>query len=529
LPHEPHGYSHDWYRSSVTNFSDPRILSDESVPSTDQPWGFYWWDKVNQEKVSKDFNAYCQMKFQPQYELDLLSFVSEPGVVLIFAAYTGDLAEKTLVAIVDYVNRATKKVIILTVNTYNSTTDTAAYFTDVLGHAFQVSTDTLAGFLRLEHHSTSVVSTTLDVPNDTNALTFGFEFLYADTETILDVIINDVSIYQVASSDNAGKGYQLIPWINIAQFAGTQIQFRLRLSNPTDGTNGVVLIDDLIIARIEASDQPVLSVSPANQNVSKDAATTIFSVSNTGTGIMPWIAAITSESSWLQIQSGVSGTNTGDITCSFSANTSTSARTGTIRVTATGATGTPKDMTVTQAGTPEQPRPVLSVSPINQLVVDHIGCQRNQFRNHQLQLHRQYQHLIPNWHHPDNSIWCIGQSGGCDGDAGQCIAVGADGKPGKSGSGINIRGGHIRCIQHGYGYDGLGVADNIRKQLAEYYIRHQWQQHRNHHLCIRCQHCDEISYGYNPGNSNRRNWRNRKSQKCDGDSGRKHKTWLKFN
>jgi hypothetical protein len=57
---------------------------------------------------------------------------------------------------------------------------------------------------------------------------------------------------------------------------------------------------------------------------------------------------VTSGGSWLAISSGTSGTNSGTINCSFTANTSSSARTATIRVTATGATGSPVDVTVTQ-------------------------------------------------------------------------------------------------------------------------------------------------------------------------------------
>ena len=95
-----------------------------------------------------------------------------------------------------------------------------------------------------------------------------------------------------------------------------------------------------------------LVISPLSQLVTKDASSTIFSVSNTGTGTMPWTAAVTSDSSWLTITSGTSGTNTGAITCDYTANTSTSSRTGTIRVTATGAKGSPTDVTVTQAPTP---------------------------------------------------------------------------------------------------------------------------------------------------------------------------------
>jgi Viral BACON domain len=96
---------------------------------------------------------------------------------------------------------------------------------------------------------------------------------------------------------------------------------------------------------------PVLSVTPASRNVAKDAGATTFNVSNTGTGIMPWTAAVTSGSSWLSIYSGTSGTDVGTITCSFTANTSTSSRTATIRVTAHGAAGSPVDVTATQTVT----------------------------------------------------------------------------------------------------------------------------------------------------------------------------------
>ena len=107
----------------------------------------------------------------------------------------------------------------------------------------------------------------------------------------------------------------------------------------------------------------VLSVNPTNQDVAKDAGTTTFSVSNTGTETMLWTAAVTSGGSWLSITSGASGSNSGTITCKFIGGTSTTARTGTIRVTATGAAGSPQDVTVTQAG---RTQPVLSVSPVSQ-------------------------------------------------------------------------------------------------------------------------------------------------------------------
>ena len=93
--------------------------------------------------------------------------------------------------------------------------------------------------------------------------------------------------------------------------------------------------------------QPVMSVTPSLREVSAASGTTTFSVSNTGTGTMNWI--VSSSQSWLTV-SPLSGTNTGTVTASYTANTGTSARTAVLTFTATGATGSPKIVQVTQAG-----------------------------------------------------------------------------------------------------------------------------------------------------------------------------------
>ena len=111
-----------------------------------------------------------------------------------------------------------------------------------------------------------------------------------------------------------------------------------------------------------ATSNPVLSVTPATKDVGAGSGTSIFSVSNTGSGSMPWTAAVLSGGSWLSITYGSSGSNTGTINCAFAANTGTSSRTGTIRVTATGATGSPKDVMVIQAAAPT-PTPTPTVKP----------------------------------------------------------------------------------------------------------------------------------------------------------------------
>jgi uncharacterized protein (TIGR02145 family) len=112
---------------------------------------------------------------------------------------------------------------------------------------------------------------------------------------------------------------------------------------------------------------PVLSLNPAVRNVRNDAGTTTFSVSNTGSGTMAWTASVTSGSSWLSITSGASGTNSGTINLQYSANTGTSSRTGTIRVTSSGAAQSPVDVTVVQdeADQPDQGVIILSKSSPN--------------------------------------------------------------------------------------------------------------------------------------------------------------------
>ena len=97
-----------------------------------------------------------------------------------------------------------------------------------------------------------------------------------------------------------------------------------------------------------------LVISPLSRTVTTNAGSTTFSVSNTGTGIIPWKASVTAGADWLSISSRAEGTDIGTITCAYTANTSSSVRTGTIRVTAYGATGTStqKDVTVIQKNPP---------------------------------------------------------------------------------------------------------------------------------------------------------------------------------
>jgi hypothetical protein len=107
--------------------------------------------------------------------------------------------------------------------------------------------------------------------------------------------------------------------------------------------------------------QSVLAVTPISRDMQATGGTSTFSVSNTGAGTMNWSAAVTSGGTWAHITSGSNGTNSGSINLSVDANTTTTARTATITVTANDASGSPKTISIQQAGAAAVP--VLSVAP----------------------------------------------------------------------------------------------------------------------------------------------------------------------
>jgi hypothetical protein len=93
---------------------------------------------------------------------------------------------------------------------------------------------------------------------------------------------------------------------------------------------------------------PALSVTPAHRDVPFVGGETAFDVANAGAGTLTWTAAVVSGTDWLTITSGASGTDAGTITVTAAPNRTSVERTGTIRVTAAGASGSPADVTVSQ-------------------------------------------------------------------------------------------------------------------------------------------------------------------------------------
>jgi hypothetical protein len=115
----------------------------------------------------------------------------------------------------------------------------------------------------------------------------------------------------------------------------------------TNMTNGAGDATRPVSLTVSAS--PVLSVSPENRDVGVATGTTTFDVSNAGVGTMVWTAAVIAGGEWLFIQSGGSGTDGGTVTVSFTANQTAWPRQGIVRISATGAAGSPKYVSVDQA------------------------------------------------------------------------------------------------------------------------------------------------------------------------------------
>ena len=273
----PHAYSHLWYRSSVTNFSDKTILDDISTPSNTIPYGFYWWDENKRSNVS---SAYIQTG-PYHYNLEAFPIEEVVGAIVDAYGYTKEMAAETLQKLAETAGRTKKKITIIAVNTYNSATDIAGYLVGELNHAVQQTgpcVDFACGWLFLQHHSDAIVSTTITIPPEANALSFGYEFKYADQGGMLELIIEDLSVFHAFSHEEIGNGYQMAPWIDVSKLSGQQVRLTFRLSNPTQDSEGGCLIDDLIFAKIEEIDTdqdflPNITENIAQCLVSSDADT----------------------------------------------------------------------------------------------------------------------------------------------------------------------------------------------------------------------------------------------------------------
>jgi len=206
--------------------------------------------------------------------------------------------------------------------------------------------------------SAPVVTPTITVTSPNGGENWSAGSTYSVTWSISGSTTN-LNYQYVALSTNGGTTYTNISpvlsatdrsfsWSVPSGTSSTQARIRVRAMDAAqyiqavDVSNANFTISTPVVT-------PILSVTPINTSVGATASTTSFGVSNTGGSTLSYSASVTSGSSWLSITSGATGGNGGTINVSYSANTGVE-RTGTIQVTASGATGSPTPVTVTQAG-----------------------------------------------------------------------------------------------------------------------------------------------------------------------------------
>ena len=91
-----------------------------------------------------------------------------------------------------------------------------------------------------------------------------------------------------------------------------------------------------------------LLVTPSNRSVGALAGSTTFAVTNTGGGTM--VYSVQASNAWLVITNGSGGTNGGTVVVAYGENPGATARTGSVVVTAVGASNSPATVKVVQAG-----------------------------------------------------------------------------------------------------------------------------------------------------------------------------------
>ncbi len=174
-------------------------------------------------------------------------------------------------------------------------------------------------------------------------------------------------------------------WISLSQTSGTgagSITVTAQANTGSARTGEIIITGSgasgspksISVTQAAASTgTPILSVTPASQDVSAGSGMVTFDIANTGSGTLSW--SVTKDAAWLTVIGSTSGTGNASLMVSHQANDLSSggtARTGSITVTASGATGSPKTVTVKQAsGITEQA--ILSIDPESQEVAAASG------------------------------------------------------------------------------------------------------------------------------------------------------------
>ena len=143
-----HSYSYKWYLSSISNFQNPEILVEDIEPIKppyDVPYGFNFWQ--NKENTAKWYN---HLIFTPKWMLNTLEneINSIKGEIIDTTGKVIDWTDDKIEKLSDFAEKSGKKIIILSVNTFDAVEDAGAFVTDKIGHAFWEIQDGVSGWIK---------------------------------------------------------------------------------------------------------------------------------------------------------------------------------------------------------------------------------------------------------------------------------------------------------------------------------------------------------------------------------------------
>lgn len=282
-----HGYAKEWYRSSVSKFEHKDILKDSDVPDPNEiTYGFSWWESQNQQDVSPYYSHVLgdpRWKIVPGYWLEnqlLDTYEWVEGEVIYAAGVLEGWSEEKKEQLLDFAEMTGKKIKVLEAKTFEKAADATEFTSNIDDHAvwvYNTAKGLIYGVLKLTIGSQAIVSTEIYIPDVANAMRFSYKFLVGDSGGVLEAFIEDLQVYVAFSDDYSGKGWQNSDWINISALAGQQVKLSFRLSNPDDGMQGAVNLDDIIFAKIKHSgdtDAPTANAGP-DQTVEEEDTVTL--------------------------------------------------------------------------------------------------------------------------------------------------------------------------------------------------------------------------------------------------------------
>ncbi len=243
----PHGFAPRWYFSSMTNFQTKEYLGDETVPSYDVQYGFYWHS--NQE----GHDPYYYHMFGTDYWILNTPSETLEWVTGEFEDLSGELADwatEKVEELQDFAEKTGTKIQVLAATTFEAAEDAAGFIADNVGNVIWVTGSGGYGVLKLIINSTATTSAEVLVPHGTTSMRFSFESLIADAGTVLEALVEGDGVYATPGEDSLGDGPQNSDWIDVSEVAGQTVTLTFRLSNPQEERQAVVTFDDLLFANI---------------------------------------------------------------------------------------------------------------------------------------------------------------------------------------------------------------------------------------------------------------------------------------